>query len=73
MPGAGALNQAKDSIPADMLNKERERDMDRDPPHYVFEDVAEELSGPLRRYLERLVGNRATDNQGQDRLAVKPI
>jgi RNA polymerase sigma-70 factor (ECF subfamily) len=26
----------------------------------VFEDVAEELSGPLRRYLERLVGNRAT-------------
>ncbi len=26
----------------------------------VFEDVAQELSDPLRRYLERLVGNRAT-------------
>lgn len=25
-----------------------------------FEDVAEELSGPLQRYLERMVGNRAT-------------
>jgi RNA polymerase sigma-70 factor (ECF subfamily) len=27
---------------------------------FVFEDVAQELSGSLRRYLERLVGNRAT-------------
>jgi len=25
-----------------------------------FEEVAEELSGPLQRYLERMVGNRAT-------------
>lgn len=25
-----------------------------------FEDVAEKLSGPLQRYLERMVGNRAT-------------
>jgi RNA polymerase sigma-70 factor (ECF subfamily) len=35
----------------------------------VFEDVAQELSGPLRRYLERLVGNRATaDDLLQDTL-----
>ena len=34
--------------------------MDPDPSRFVFEDVAQELSDPLRRYLERLVGNRAT-------------
>ena len=34
--------------------------MDPEPSRFVFEDVAQELSGPLRRYLERLVGNRAT-------------
>lgn len=43
--------------------------MDRETPRPVFEDVAEELSGPLRRYLERLVGNRATaDDLLQDTL-----
>jgi len=45
-----------------------EADMDS-PSHPVFEDVAEQLSGPLRRYLERLVGNRATaDDLLQDTL-----
>ena len=34
--------------------------MDPEPSRFVFEDVAQELSNPLRRYLERLVGNRAT-------------
>jgi len=34
--------------------------MKHEPSLYLFEDVAEELSGPLRRYLERLAGNRAT-------------
>lgn len=34
--------------------------MDRQPSRFAFEDVVEELSEPLRRYLERLVGNRAT-------------
>jgi RNA polymerase sigma-70 factor (ECF subfamily) len=34
--------------------------MDLESSPIVFEDVAQELSGPLRRYLERLVGNRAT-------------
>jgi RNA polymerase sigma-70 factor (ECF subfamily) len=34
--------------------------MDAEPSRFMFEDVARELSGPLRRYLERLVGNRAT-------------
>ena len=34
-----------------------------------FEDVAEALSGPLQRYLERMVGNRATaDDLLQDTL-----
>jgi hypothetical protein len=33
--------------------------MDPEPSRFVFEDVAQELSGSLRRYLERLVGNRA--------------
>jgi RNA polymerase sigma-70 factor (ECF subfamily) len=37
-----------------------EGSMDQESSRYVFEDVVEELSGPLRRYLERLVGNRAT-------------
>jgi RNA polymerase sigma-70 factor (ECF subfamily) len=37
-----------------------EGNMEHEPSQYRFEDVAEELSGPLRRYLERLVGNRAT-------------
>jgi len=34
--------------------------MDTETARFVFEDVAQELSDPLRRYLERLVGNRAT-------------
>ena len=34
--------------------------MDPEPSRFVFEDVAKELSDPLRRYLERLVGERAT-------------
>jgi RNA polymerase sigma-70 factor (ECF subfamily) len=34
--------------------------MNQKPPRIVFEDVVDELSDPLRRYLERLVGNRAT-------------
>ena len=34
--------------------------MNSEPSRLVFEDVAAELSGPLRRYLERLVGNRST-------------
>ena len=43
--------------------------MDPEPSRYVFEDVAQELSGPLRHYLERLVGNRATaDDLLQDTL-----
>lgn len=43
--------------------------MDPEPSLSVFEDVAQELSGPLRRYLQRLVGNRATaDDLLQDTL-----
>jgi RNA polymerase sigma-70 factor (ECF subfamily) len=43
--------------------------MDQEPSHFVFEDVAEDLSGPLRRYLERLVGDRTTaDDLLQDTL-----
>ena len=34
--------------------------MDPEPQRLVFETVAQELSAPLRRYLERLVGDRAT-------------
>jgi len=35
--------------------------MSDSPSQYPsFEDVAETLSGPLQRYLERMVGNRAT-------------
>jgi len=34
--------------------------MNPKPQRFVFENVAKELSGPLRRYLERLVGDRAT-------------
>ncbi len=34
--------------------------MDIETSRIEFEDVSQELSGPLRRYLERLVGNRAT-------------
>ena len=34
--------------------------MNQQHSRIVFEDVVEELSEPLRRYLERLVGNRAT-------------
>jgi len=34
--------------------------METETSQVVFEDAAQELSGPLRRYLERLVGNRAT-------------
>ena len=33
---------------------------DGKPENPSFEDVAEELSVPLQRYLERMVGNRAT-------------
>jgi RNA polymerase sigma-70 factor (ECF subfamily) len=37
--------------------------------HYAFEDVAKDLSGPLRRYLERLVGDPSTaDDLLQDTL-----
>ncbi len=43
--------------------------MDHESSPVVFEDVAEELSGPLQRYLERLVGIRATaDDLLQDTL-----
>jgi len=43
--------------------------MDPEPSRFVFEDVAQELSGPLRRYLERLVGDRTTaDDLLQDTL-----
>jgi len=43
--------------------------MDPEPSRFVFEDVAQELSGPIRRYLERLVGDRATaDDLLQDTL-----
>lgn len=43
--------------------------MDGNASRVVFEDVAQELSGPLRRYLERLVGNRAAaDDLLQDTL-----
>jgi RNA polymerase sigma-70 factor (ECF subfamily) len=43
--------------------------MDHEPSRFVFEDVVEELSGPLRRYLERLSGNRTTaDDLLQDTL-----
>ena len=43
--------------------------MDAETPRPDFEDVAAEFSGPLRRYLERLVGNRATaDDLLQDTL-----
>jgi RNA polymerase sigma-70 factor (ECF subfamily) len=43
--------------------------MDPETSRFVFEDVAKELSSPLRRYLERLVGNRATaDDLLQDTL-----
>ena len=34
--------------------------MGTDTVRFVFEEVAQDLSGPLRRYLERTVGNRAT-------------
>ena len=34
--------------------------MDLEPRRLSFEDVAQELSDPLRRYLQRLVGDRAT-------------
>jgi RNA polymerase sigma-70 factor (ECF subfamily) len=43
--------------------------MKAESSQFVFEDVAQELSGPLRRYFERLVGNRATaDDLLQDAL-----
>lgn len=43
--------------------------MGHETSHVAFEDVVEELSGPLRRYLERLAGNRATaDDLLQDTL-----
>lgn len=43
--------------------------MELEPLAVVFEDVAQELSGPLRCYLERLVGNQATaDDLLQDTL-----
>ncbi|MCP4900446.1 MAG: RNA polymerase sigma factor [bacterium] len=43
--------------------------MNLESSRIVFEDVAEEFSEPLRRYLQRLVGNRATaDDLLQDTL-----
>jgi RNA polymerase sigma-70 factor (ECF subfamily) len=43
--------------------------MELEASRFIFEDVAQELSSPLRRYLERLVGNRATaDDLLQDTL-----
>ena len=43
--------------------------MGDEPPRYVFEDVVEEFSGPLLRYLQRLVGDRSTaDDLLQDTL-----
>jgi len=43
--------------------------MGPESPRYVFEDVAEELSDPLRRYLERLVGDGSiADDLLQDTL-----
>jgi RNA polymerase sigma-70 factor (ECF subfamily) len=43
--------------------------MDHEASRPAFEDVVQQLSGPLRRYLERLVGNRATaDDLLQDTL-----
>ena len=43
--------------------------MDPESSRYVFEDVAEDLSGPLRRYLERLVGDSSiADDLLQDTL-----
>jgi len=43
--------------------------MQCEPPRVVFEDVVEELSEPLRRYLVRLAGDRATaDDLLQDTL-----
>jgi RNA polymerase sigma-70 factor (ECF subfamily) len=43
--------------------------MDLESSPIVFEDVAQELSAPLRRYLERLVGDRSTaDDLLQDTL-----
>jgi RNA polymerase sigma-70 factor (ECF subfamily) len=43
--------------------------MDPEPSRYVFEDVAEEISEPLRRYLERLVGDSSiADDLLQDTL-----
>jgi RNA polymerase sigma-70 factor (ECF subfamily) len=51
------------------LSRKRKGKMDREPSHLVFEDVVEELSGPLRRYLERLVGSHTTaDDLLQDTL-----
>jgi RNA polymerase sigma-70 factor (ECF subfamily) len=47
----------------------REQEMGPESTRYAFEDVAEELSGPLRHYLERLVGDRSTaDDLLQDTL-----
>ena len=37
--------------------------MDLESSPRAFEDVVTQLSGPLRRYLERLVGNRATADE----------
>jgi RNA polymerase sigma-70 factor (ECF subfamily) len=43
--------------------------MEHQPSRVTFEAVVEELSGPLRRYLERLVGNPTTaDDLLQDTL-----
>jgi RNA polymerase sigma-70 factor (ECF subfamily) len=43
--------------------------MGPESPRYVFEDVAEDLSDPLRRYLERLVGDSSiADDLLQDTL-----
>jgi RNA polymerase sigma-70 factor (ECF subfamily) len=46
--------------PAGQSNVDIGGTMGPEPPRFLFEDVARELSDPLRRYLERLVGDRAT-------------
>ena len=67
MPTSGRIDdRLRQPISGDMLFAPRSGQrclggiMDAEPCWFVFEDVAQEFSGPLRRYLERLAGNRAT-------------
>jgi len=67
MPTSGRIDdRLRQPISGDMLFAPRSGQrclggiMDAEPCRFVFEDVAQEFSGPLRRYLERLAGNRAT-------------